>query len=196
MQISIRTLEDNLDIIKKYLEKNKITLFRYLVSTEKGTKNKNEHRHYHLEISHAKQDIKTVMRGIRRVLQNYYKSKNYYVKAVKDEHDHLVYITKDGEYYQQGYTEEELEKLAEENEEIEADKQLPVYQKLYNRICSGLLDIEMESMCLDKRWIIKQIILIYKEWNKPPPPKSLMFQYVNFVQSKHIDIDIVVENYI
>ena len=134
MEITLRTKENDLDLIKKYLEKSKIKTCKILVSREYGTENGKEHFHYYIEVTHGNQKEESILRGIRRCLFNKYKKVDYYVKKVKDRNKLLVYITKDGDIVnKENFTEDELMELQQQNEIIEKDKQLPVYQKLYNK---------------------------------------------------------------
>lgn len=196
MEISVRTVTNMLDNILDYLKKKDIKITKYLCGKEYGKKNKNEHYHYHLELASGSIKEDSICKGIRRLLHKYYNSKNFYVKKVKDSIKHQLYVTKDGEYTHSGYTKEEIESLDEQNQEIEYDKELPIYEKLWNRINELDTDEHKGYLAIDKRWIIKQILIIYQSWNKPPPSKTSMFQYVCYIQQKSgVDIDVIIGNY-
>jgi sulfur relay (sulfurtransferase) DsrC/TusE family protein len=202
MDLSIRTLENNFEDIKKYLEKNLIKITSHIVCREYGKQNGHEHYHYHIETDNQKAKInsESTRRGIRRMLFKYYNKKNYYVKAVKDIEKHKIYVSKDGDIVHTSFKKEDIEALYDINEEIEKDKQLPVYIKLYNRIKEKVVKEKikhsMNEIALNRRLIIKYILDIYMEWGKAPPSKSLMFTYVNFFQLKEGYTDVVVEQYI
>ena len=163
MEISVRTVENNLELLLNYFAKKGITLSKYICGKEFGTKNNGEHYHYHLVISKCKNKIESLMTSIRRLLYKFYKSKNFYVKQVKDTTKHELYVTKDGDYQSDGYSTDELEELDKKNSQIDYDKQLPVYQKLYNRLNNGDYDEPLAVRALDKRLLVKEILIIYKE---------------------------------
>lgn len=204
MELSIRTVDNNQQLLLEYFEANEVKLSKYLIGKEFGKKNKNEHYHYHIVVTGCKITFDSLKTAIRRKLYNYYNCKNYYVKEVKDTEKHELYVTKDGEYTSYGYTEEEINKLDEKNGKINWDKSLPVYQKVYNRI-KDRHDAELQNVgcdvyplnhyAMDKRWLIKEILTIHKEWDACPPTKTDMFRYINYVQIKECDIDIAAENY-
>jgi hypothetical protein len=197
MEISIRTVDNNQSIIFEYFEANEVKLSKYLIGKEVGKKNKNEHFHYHLVVTKCKIKEDSLRTAIRRLLYNYYKCKNYYVKTVNDTEKHELYVTKDGNYVHSGYTEKEIEELDRKNGEINYDKSLPVYQKVYNRLVAKYDGNEsLGSNAMDKRWCISQILTIFKEWDACPPSKTDMFRYINFIQIKECDLDVAIENYI
>lgn len=199
MEVAVRTLNNDIELIKKHLEKSKLKTSRILVNREFGKENKNEHYHYYIEISHGMQKDESICKGIRRILYKHYGKTNYYVGKVRDKFKAQVYNTKDGEIvYKEGYSDDELNELISANEEIEKDKALPIYQKLYNRIYDIAFNDEqsLNQLCMDKRWIVKRILEIYKSWDKPPPTRSNMFQYVNYIMSKADLEDMVVESYV
>lgn len=196
MEISVRTVENNLEIILNYLAKKGIKLAKYICGKEYGTKNQGEHYHYHLVVGKCKLKIESLMTNIRRLLYKYYNCKNYYVKQVKDTTKHELYVTKDGDYQSDGYSSEELEILDKKNGEIDYDKSLPVYQKLYNRLNSEKYDEPLAVRALDKRLLIKEILVIYKEWNVCPPTLTEMFRYYNYILIQEDLLTISVENYV
>lgn len=196
MELSVRTVEKNLDLILNYFVKKGIKLSKYICGKEFGTKNAGEHYHYHLVITKYKGKIESLMTSIRRKLYKFYNNKNFYVKQVKDTTKHELYVTKDGDYESEGYSDEELESLDKQNGAIDYDKQLPVYQKLYNRLNSSIYDEPLAVRALDKRLLIEEILTIYKEWNVCPPTKSDMFRYINYILIQQDLISVSVENYI
>lgn len=197
MELSIRTVENNHQLLFNYFEANGVTVQKYLIGKEFGKKNKNEHYHYHLVITKCKITMDSLKTAIRRKLQNYYNCKNYYVKTVRDATKHELYVTKGGEYQHSGYSEKEIEELDKKNGEIDYDKSLPVYQKVYNRLVNSYDGTEpLSSNVMNKRWLVRKILEIFKDWDACPPSKTDMFRYMNFIQIKECDIDIAVENYI
>lgn len=202
MHLSIRTLENNLEDIKKYLDKNSINISSYIVAREYGKQNGHEHYHYHIETDDEKAKINddSIRRGLRRILFKYYNKKNYYVKNVKDIEKHKIYVTKDGDIVETNIKKEDIEALYDINEEIEKDKQLPVYIKLYNRVkeksINNKIKHSMNEISLNRRLIIRYYLEIYMEWGKAPPSKSLMFTYCNFFQLKEGHMESVIEQYI
>ncbi len=204
MELSIRTVENNHQLLFEYFEANEVKCSKYLIGKEIGKKNRNEHYHYHLVITSCKTTYDSLKTAIRRKLYKYYNCKNYYVKEVKDSEKHELYVTKDGEYTHKGYSEEEINKLDEKNGKINWDKSLPVYQKIYNRMKErhekDVLDASfsvypLSHYAMDKRWLIREILTIMKEWDACAPTKTDMFRYYNYIQLKECDIDIAVENY-
>lgn len=196
MQISVRTVKNNLKLLIDYFSKKDIKLSKYICGKEFGDKNKNEHYHYHFVVSQCKIKLKSLMTDIRRFLYKTYNCKNFYVKEVKNTESHELYVTKDGDYESDGYTSDELEALDEKNSKINYDKSLPVYQKVYNRLMKKEFEIPLSQLALDKRKLIKEVLLIHDEWNACPPTKTDMFRYINYVYIKEGLFDVSVENYI
>lgn len=191
--ISIRTVKNNIAVIRNMLISKGVNIVKLLVTREVGSVNENEHFHYHLTVESLNK-IETVMKDIRKVLKEIYKNKSYYVKKVRDRMKHLIYITKDGDITENiGYTQEQLDELEEKNEEIEKDKLKPLYQKLYDYVIEETTD---KSMLVDRRFIIRLIIQKFKQWDKLPPNRTAMYQYLNYIQMKTDLSDIVVEQYI
>ncbi len=198
MEISVRTVKNNLEILKDYFAKKGIKIVKYIMGKEFGDKNKNEHYHYHFVVNNCKIKLKSLMTDIRRYLYKFYNCKNFYVKEVQNTEKHELYVTKDGSYESDGYSSDELESLDAKNSKINYDKSLPVYQKVYNRLQQRLLDADMSlaEYALDKRQLIKEILHIHDEWNACPPTKTDMFRYINYVYIKEGLFDVSVENYI
>lgn len=196
MEISVRTVKNNLEILKDYFAKKGIKVSKYICGKEYGTKNEGEHYHYHLVISKCKLKIESLMTNIRRLLYKYYNCKNYYVKQVKNTEKHELYCTKDGDYESEGYSSEELESLDKKNGDIEYDKSLPIYQKLYNRLNNAECNEPLAVRALDKRLLITEILNIYKQWNVCPPTSSAMFMYYNYILLKEDLLTVAVENYV
>lgn len=191
--ISIRTVKNNITKIRNMLLASGVHINRFLVTREIGHVNENEHFHYHLSVTSVK-EITTVMKYIRQMLKELYKNKSYYVKKVKDIMKHLIYITKDGNITDSyGFTHEELVELEEVNQKIEQDKLKPLFQKLYDYVIEETAD---KSMLVDRRFIIRLIIQKFKQWDKLPPNRTAMYQYLNYIQMKTDLDDIVVEQYI
>lgn len=205
MELAVRTVNNNHEMIKEYFDKVGAEITKYIIAREFGKKKKKEHYHYYYQLKGATIKPDSLKRGLRRLFQKEYKvkGKNYYVKTIRDVFKYNVYITKDGDYKQEGFTEEELNEYEELNQEIEYDKQLPLYQKLYNRIKKDYIESDkpeeksqqLNILCNNKRWIIKKILLIYKDWEKLPPARNQMIQFVNYIQLHEIGEDIVIENY-
>lgn len=196
MEISVRTVENNLKLLLEYFTKKTIKITKYICAKEFGDKNKGEHYHYHFVVSQCKIKLKSLMTDIRRFLYKLYNCKNYYVKEVQDTEKHELYVTKDGEYESDGYTSDELENLDNKNSKINYDKSLPIYKKIYDRLCNMDLDDPLRVIALDKRLLIKYILQIYIDWNACPPTKSDMFRYINYILIKVDLVDISVDNYI
>lgn len=196
MQISVRTVENNLKILLELFAKKGIKLLKYICGKEVGKTNKNEHFHYHFVVDKCKITADSLKTSIRRFLYNFYKCKNFYVKDVKDTEKHELYVTKDGDYESDGYSSDELELIDEKNSKINYDKSLPVYQKVYNVLSKKEFDHPLREHCIDRRWLISQILKIHLDWDACPPTKTDMFRYINYVLLKEDLQDICVENYI
>lgn len=183
--LSIRTKNDNYKLLSTFIEGKQATIDRALVYKEFGTKEGNEHYHYHLEISNLNCQLDSLMRYIRTQLHGTYDgNSSYYVKKVKSVDKHIDYISKDLErVHDKGFTEEEINKIESKAESIQKDKQLPVYKKLFNRYKE---DGEAPDYN-DKLKMIKWILKIIKEWESLPPTRSMMNQILTYIAIQSSD---------
>lgn len=183
--LSIRTKNDNYKLLSTFIEGKQATIDKALVYKEFGTKEGNEHYHYHLEISNLNMQLDSLMRYIRTQLHGTYDGKtSYYVKKVKSVDKHIDYVAKDLErVHEKGFTEEEINKIESKAESIQKDKQLPVYKKLFNRYKEDVNSPDHN----DKMKMIKWILKIIKEWESLPPTRSMMNQILTYIAIQSSD---------
>lgn len=190
--ISIRTVEDEFEYIKELTNKHGLNLKYWLVTYEFGKIEQNLHYHYHITVEDP-----VKMRKLDSILKTVYRENFrdkikgcYYVKKVKSNLKHLLYIAK--EYCENNMnikhtnmSNELLLEIHEENRKINADKKLPMYKKLFLRY-----DREHgEKHLHDNMDITRFILKLYKEWDILFPNRSQMFQYINYIKSQYISIE-------
>jgi uncharacterized protein Yka (UPF0111/DUF47 family) len=183
--LSIRTKNDNYKLLTSFIEGKKAVIDKALVYKEFGTKEGNEHFHYHLEISNLKIEVDSLMRYIRTQLHGTYDgNSSYYVKKVKSVEKHIDYISKDLErVHCKGFTKEEIKTIETKAEAIQKDKQLPVYKKLFNRYIQD----ENSPECNDKIKMVTWILKIIKQWESLPPTRSMMNQIITYISIQSTD---------
>ncbi len=181
--ISIRTTKDNHKMLSTFIE-TKGTLDKALVYQEFGSKEGNEHFHYHYELSLNKITVDTLLKQMRTKLHEYYGTKNYYVKKVKSVDKHIDYVAKDLErVHNIGFTDDEIKAIETKAEAILKDKQLPVYKKLFNRYKEDVNAPDCDDKIAMVRWILK----IIKDWESLPPTRSMMNQIICFISIQSSD---------
>ena len=183
--LSIRTKNDNYKLLTTFIEGKKAIIDKALVYKEFGTKEGNEHFHYHLEISNLNIELDSLMRYIRTQLHGTYDGNaSYYVKKVKSVEKHIDYISKDLErVHDKGFTADEIKTIETKAEAIQKDKQLPVYKKLFNRYKE---DANAPD-CTDKIKMVTWILKIIKQWESLPPTRSMMQQIITYIAIQSSD---------
>ena len=183
--LSIRTKNDNYKLLSTFITGKKATIDKALVYKEFGTKEGNEHFHYHFELSNLKTNLDTLMKYIRTQLHGTYDGNaSYYVKKVKSVEKHIDYIAKDLErVHQFGFTEDEINTIETKAEAIQKDKQLPVYKKLFNRYKEDDNSPDFNDRLKMVSWILK----IIKGWDSLPPTRSMMNQIITYISIQSTD---------
>ncbi len=183
--LSIRTKNDNYKLLTSFIEGKKAQIDKALVYKEFGTKEGNEHFHYHLEISNLNIELDSLMRYIRTQLHGTYDgNSSYYVKKVKSVEKHIDYISKDLErVHMKGFSSDEIKTIETKAEAIQKDKQLPVYKKLFNRYKE---DANAPD-CNDKIKMVTWILKIIKQWESLPPTRSMMNQIITYISIQSSD---------
>lgn len=158
---------------------NKFNPTKYIICAEISQSVKK--LHYHVYIQYESDiNIKSNQIAIRRHLgtkQNLLKYQ-YSVELIKNSVQKLlVYITKDMDIKNRiNITDEYLEQILLETQEVENDKKRAVKDKLLTRY------IQMEFPSNHTRYQVIHFILDqYREWQALPPTKSLMDQYVVYI---------------
>lgn len=104
-----------------------------VITKEIAKKTKKVHFHIYLTTNWLIK-IDSQIKKIRRELQGYSLAKSdYYIKKCKDYDKYMIYILKDGDVIYSSINEDQLTSFKNQTMEINEDKKLPLYKKLYNR---------------------------------------------------------------
>lgn len=186
--ISARTITNEFDLFKTIFSKHHVELVFFIVAQELGSVEKNLHFHYHFTIK-TELKLESVMNYLRKALYALYDHKNYYVAKVTKNFAHLVYVTKelcdDKEPIHSNLPDNLMEDLSKKNMEIEQDKKLPMFRKLFLRYDSEHGEKELH----DNNQITTFILGCYKEWNILFPNRSQMLQYTAYIKAQYVSIE-------
>ncbi len=183
--LSIRTKNDNYKLLTTFIEGKKAIVDKALVYKEFGTKEGNEHYHYHFEISNLKINIDSLMKYIRTQLHGTYDGNaSYYVKKVKSVDKHIDYVAKDLErVHDKGFSDKEIESIETKAIAIQKDKSLPVYKKLFSRYKE-----DDNAPCFNDRLkMVSWVLKIIKGWDSLPPTRSMMCQILVYIAIQSTD---------
>lgn len=105
------------------------------------------------------------------------------LQLIENTDNYLVYITKDGEIYEDYTIEEEFyNKIIETTEKVNADKKKSSSLKVYE-----LLELEKIHQITD---FTQQVLEIYEnEWNKEPPQPHVMKKHLIYFLKRRGDWD-------
>lgn len=187
--LSLRTISNEFDLVKKTLSSHHVELVFFIVTQEMGTVEKNLHFHYHLTIR-SQLKLESIMNYLRKDLYSLYDHKNYYVGKVKKDLEHLVYITKECysvdnmKTIHTNLSDELHDDLLKANQKINHDKKLPMFKKLFLRYDSE----NGEKQLHDNNQISTFILECYKEWDILFPNRSQMLQYTAYIKSQYVSI--------
>ena len=115
--------------IQKYLMEISQDL---IITKEISKKVKKEHFHVYLTTK-WKTKIESQKTAIRRKLRNYIVPEQYCVQTVKDYNKYMIYILKENDVIYSNIDKEVVKDFKNQSMEINKDKKLPVYKKLFNR---------------------------------------------------------------